>query len=242
MSVAIMSAMEVEIELYRDRCTVEEIVSRSGRTFLKGTWGGHRLVFVKAGVGKVNAALCAQVLIDTFDVHTILCTGSAGALNPSLDIGDIVVAEDCVQHDVLVEFLGLPRGQIPFTEHRFFETDPQLRRLATTVALPDRTVQQGRVLTGDTFVEDPSHRRRLRDELDGDCVEMEGAAVGQVCAMNDVSYLVVRAISDHADGSSEVDFQSFLQDAAQASANVVLRLLEARNASCRNSAGDQERD
>jgi adenosylhomocysteine nucleosidase len=138
-----------------------------------------------------------------------------------------VVARDCVQHDVVVDFLGLPRGQIPFTDQRFFDTDPRLRRYALEVDVPDHTVVEGRVLTGDTFVEDEAYRQQICDELEGDCVEMEGAAVGQVCAVNDVPYLVVRAISDRADGDSDIDFDAFLQNAAHASSRIVLHLLEA---------------
>lgn len=226
MKLGSMSAMDVEMEMYLDRCGGDRVTNQAGLTFSDGRWHGHELVLVRAGVGKVNAALCAQMLIDKFGVGAIICTGVAGALNPELEIGDIVVAEDCVQHDVLVDFLGIPRGQIPFTSERFFETSPELRRRAATISLPGRAIRRGRVLTGDMFIEDEERRRRLRDELGGDCVDMESAAVGQVCAMNDVPYLVVRAISDHADGTSGVDFETFLQDAADASSELVLRLLE----------------
>lgn len=227
MTVAVMSAMDVEVELYLDQCDFPTTVQRAGLTFHEGHWKGHDLVLVQSRVGKVNAALCTQLLIDHFGVDAVLCTGSAGALHASLDIGDVVVARDCVQHDVMVDFLGLPRGQIPFTDQRFFDTDPRLRRYALEVDVPDHTVVEGRVLTGDTFVEDEAYRQQICDELEGDCVEMEGAAVGQVCAVNDVPYLVVRAISDRADGDSDIDFDAFLQNAAHASSRIVLHLLEA---------------
>ena len=227
MPLAVMSAMDVEMELYHDRCEVHGSMQRAGLTFHEASWQGHDLVLVRAGVGKVNAALCTQILIDTFDADAVLCTGSAGAVNPDLDIGDIVVARDCVQHDVVVEFLGLPRGQIPFTNFRFIATDPSLRRRALAGTLREHRITEGRVLTGDTFIEDEAHRQQLRDELDGDCVEMEGAAVGQVCAMNDVPYLVVRAISDRADGASDIDFEAFLKEAAHSSSRIVLQTIRA---------------
>ncbi|PSQ98815.1 MAG: 5'-methylthioadenosine/adenosylhomocysteine nucleosidase [Bacteroidetes bacterium SW_11_64_17] len=227
MPLAIMSALDIEIERYLERCTLHGSTQKAGLTVHEAAWHGHDLVLVKAGVGKVNAALCTQILIDAFGAEAVLCTGSAGALTSTLDIGDIVVAEDCVQHDMLVEFLGLSRGEIPFTDHRFFETNPVLRRRALEVSLSDHTIIEGRVLTGDTFVEDEAYRKQIREDLDGDCVEMEGAAVGQVCTANDVPYLVVRAISDRADGSSDVDFQAFLREAAYSSSQIVLHLLEA---------------
>lgn len=231
MPLAIMSAMDVGIERYLNRCTIHGATSLASLTFHEAEWHDHDLVLVKAGVGKVNAALCTQILIDAFGADAVICTGSAGSLTSGLDIGDIVVARDCVQHDVVVDFLGLPRGQIPFAGHRFFETDPELRRRALGVSLADYTIVEGRVLTGDTFVEEETYRQEIRAELDGDCVEMEGATVGQVCAMNDVPYLVVRAISDRADGTSDIDFEAFLQDAAHSSSQIVLHLLEAMSPS-----------
>lgn len=239
MPLAIMSAMDIEIERYLERCTLHGATQRAGLTFHEAGWHGHDLVLVKAGVGKVNAALCTQILIDAFGADAVICTGSAGALTPTLDIGDVVVASDCVQHDVLIEFLGLPRGQIPFTDHRFFETDPALRRHALEVSLDDHTIVEGRVLTGDTFVEEEAYRERIREGLDGDCVEMEGAAVGQVSTMNDVPFLLVRAISDRADGTSDVDFETFLQEAAYASSQIVLHLLETMSAPASNEATDE---
>jgi adenosylhomocysteine nucleosidase len=229
MPLAIMSAMDVEMELYFDRCEILRSTQRAGLTFHEASWHGHDLVLVRAGVGKVNAALCTQLLIDRYAVDAVLCTGSAGAVDPALNIGDVVVATDCVQHDVRVDFMGLPRGQIPFTDLRFFETHPELRRRAAEVTLPDHSVQRGRVLTGDAFVEDEAQRRQLREELSGDCVEMEGAAVGQVCAVNAVPYLVVRAISDHADGSSDIDFEAFMEAAAHSSSEIAFHLLRTLN-------------
>jgi adenosylhomocysteine nucleosidase len=131
-----------------------------------------------------------------------------------------------VQHDLRVDFLGLPPGQIPFADLRFFSAAPSLLARARGVALSGRTLHLGRVCTGDTFIQDENRRTEIREELGGDCVEMEGAAVGQVCTLNEVPFLLVRAISDRADGSSDVDFQAFLREAAHSSARIVLHLLE----------------
>jgi adenosylhomocysteine nucleosidase len=221
-----MSAMAEEIELYLETCTIEKTRERAGLTFHEATYHGHDLVLVKAGVGKVNAAMCTQILVDDFDADAVICTGSAGALHDGLDIGDVIVAEDCVQHDVRVDFLGLPPGQIPFSDLRFFSADPALVDAARAVDLSEHTLRVGRLCTGDTFIQDEERRGAIREELDGDCVEMEGAAVGQVCTLNDVPFLLVRAISDRADGASDVDFQDFLHEAAQSSARIVLHLLE----------------
>ena len=225
MTVAVISAMAEEMERYLDTCTVDATRERAGLQLHEARYSGHDLVLVKSGVGKVNAALCTQLLIDHYAPDAIVCTGSAGALHDGLAIGDIVVAEDCVQHDLHVEFLGLERGAIPFSDLRFFEAAAPLVRRARAVSLEGHTVRTGRVCTGDAFVQDETARRQIHEALGGDCVEMEGAAVGQVCTLNAVPFLLVRAISDRADGSSDVDFPAFLEEAAQSSARIVLRVL-----------------
>jgi adenosylhomocysteine nucleosidase len=226
MTVAIVSAMTEEMELYLDLCSVDRTQTRAGLRLHEGRHAGHDLVLVRSGVGKVNAALCTQLVLDHYEPDAVVCTGTAGALHDGLDVGDIVVAEDCVQHDLHVDFLDLPRGHIPFSDLRFFSASPPLVRRAKDVSLADRALRTGRVCTGDTFVQDPAARADIQAALEGDCVEMEGAAVGQVCTLNDVPFLLVRAISDRADGHSDVDFPTFLRDAADASARVVLELLE----------------
>lgn len=225
MAIAIISAMAEEIELYLTTCTVEETWEKAGLQIHEARHEGHRLVLVKAGVGKVNAALCTQLLVDAYEIDAVVCTGSAGALHDGLEIGDVVVAEDCVQHDVHVEFMGLPAGQIPFSDLRFFAASDVLVERAREVQLSGHTLRTGRVCTGDTFIQDEAERTAIRETLNGDCVEMEGAAVGQVCTLNEIPFLLVRAISDRADGSSDIDFQAFLRDAAESSAQIVLHLL-----------------
>lgn len=226
MSIGIISAMTEEIDLYLQSCSVVATRERAGLRLHEARYAGHALVLVKAGVGKVNAALCTQLLIDVYGVDALVCTGSAGALHEKLEIGDVLIAEDCVQHDLQVEFLNLPRGQVPFSDLRFFSASDRLVKRAEQVQLEDHRVRTGRVCTGDTFIQDADARADIRAELGGDCVEMEGAAVGQVCTVNDVPFLLVRAISDRADGSSDVDFQAFLQEAAESSAQIVLRVLD----------------
>jgi len=225
--------MAEEIQLYRETCTVQNHREQAGLEIHEAPFEGHSLCFVKAGVGKVNAALCTQLLLDLYDLDAVVCTGSAGALHEGLQIGDVIIAEDCVQHDVHVEFLGLPRGQLPFSDLRFFSSANRLVERALEVDVPGSTLRPGRVCTGDTFIQDQALRTQIRRELDGDCVEMEGAAVGQVCTVNEVPFLLVRAISDRADGTSDLDFQTFLEEAAETSAQIVLHLLTDLNPEAR---------
>lgn len=238
MTLAILSAMEEELSLYRETCTVTGATERAGRTIYEAEHAGHTLALIQTGVGKVSAAMATQLALDVVAPDAVLCTGTAGALHDGLGIGDIVVAEDCLQHDLRVDFLGLPPGQVPFTDLRVFETDETLRAVAQAIDLAEHPVRTGRVLTGDTFVQDEAARQVLRDDLGGDCVEMEGAAVGQVCVLNAVPFLLVRAISDRADGSSDVAFQAFLTEAAHASARLVLRLLNRLDTDTHNAFHD----
>ena len=226
MTIAILTAMPEEGALYRDACAVIGTINRAGLSLHRATYAGHDLVLTKMGVGKVNAARAAQAVHDAVAPDAVICTGTAGALHDGLDVGDIVVARDCLQHDLRVDFLGVPPGQVPFTDLRVFRTSPTLLEAARAVELSGRTQHVGRVLTGDAFVEDAATREALHDDLGGDCVEMEGAAVGQVCTLNDIPFLLVRALSDRADGRSDIDFSSFLEDAAHASARLVLGLLD----------------
>ncbi len=227
MTIAILTAMAEEGALYRDICDVADSLSQAGLTLHRAPYAGHDLVLATMGVGKVNAARATQVVIGAAAPDAIICTGTAGSLHDGLEVGDLVVGRDCLQHDLRVEFLGLPPGQVPFTDLRLFRASPPLVERAQAVELSGRTQHVGRVLTGDTFVQDAATRRALHDELEGDCVEMEGAAVGQVCTINEVPFLLVRAVSDRADGRSDVDFSAFLEDAAGASARLVLGVLEA---------------
>ncbi|MFP4227544.1 MAG: 5'-methylthioadenosine/adenosylhomocysteine nucleosidase [Salinivenus sp.] len=225
MTIALLSALEEELALYREACSDIQTVKQGPIRLLQTQYAGHALTLIQMGVGKVNAAMATQRVLDAVAPDAVVCTGTAGALHDALNIGDVVVAHDCVQHDLRVDFLGLPPGQVPFTDLRFFETHPTLRDAALAAELPGHSVRAGRVLTGDLFVQDETARHTLRDELSGDCVEMEGAAVGQVCTLNEIPFLLVRAISDRADGRSDVDFQASLEEAAQASARVALAAL-----------------
>jgi len=225
--IGLIGAMVEEIRLMEEKLEQETVTVKAGIRFMEGTLNGKPVVLCKSGVGKVNAAVCTQILIDRFGADAVIFTGVAGALDPSLDIGDVVVSTECVQHDMDASPLGFPRGTIPFADTSVFPADPELVRLAyeASKALPGGRVLKGRVLSGDQFVADRETVRRLHEELQGVCVEMEGAAVAQVCAMNGVPYVVIRSMSDKADGSAHVNFAEFAVQAANRSCQIVNRML-----------------
>lgn len=228
MTIGIIGAMVEEVERYREAMRGERETRHAGIPFYRGELAGRDVVVCKSGVGKVNAAVCTQLLIDRFQVSRIVFTGVAGALHPELEIGDIVVSRDCVQHDVDATALGFQRGEIPFHPKWVFEADPQLVALAERAArrMTEVRVMTGRVLSGDQFVTDRDKARGLHEQFGGLCLEMEGAAVAQVCDMNGVPFVVIRSMSDKADGSAPVDFPAFVKLASRRSCEVVCAMLE----------------
>ena len=191
------------------------------------TLRGREALVVRCGVGKVQSALVAQRVIDAYRPEALILTGVAGALAPDLRPGDAVIARDTVQHDLDVTALGFARGEVPFSGERFFPCAPELVDAAATAVVP-HGLRIGRILTGDRFVTgaDRACHAYLREELHGDAVEMEGAAVGQVCARNAVPYVVIRTISDRADGAAPVDFLKVLGFAAANAAAVTAVILD----------------
>lgn len=219
--------MDAEVAEFLAHAQPLERVAWRGFTFHRVRMEGREAVLVKAGVGKVFTALVAQKLIDTFAPSALLFTGVAGALNPAYDIGDVVVARDCVQHDVDGRALGFPRGNLLYTDWTSFPADPSLVELALAARPEGHRIFAGRILTGDQFMnrDEINHHRYLLDELKGDAVEMEGGALAQVAAVNGLPYAVIRTLSDRADGDAVADFQRFLPVIAKNSFAVVKTIL-----------------
>ena len=190
------------------------------------------VVVAKSGVGKAMSALSCQFIIDFLaqkgqKPSHIIFTGLAGAINPALHIGDTLVASDCVQHDLDARVLGIPRGTVPDTSYRFIVADRNLLEAAQSYKPQKGQVHSGRILTGDQFVHDHSSAsyRYMTDELEGDGVEMEGAAVALCAAVNNISFLLIRTISDEADGNAKLNFREFLPQASKNSLEAVRHII-----------------
>lgn len=225
--IVILGAMESEIESFLGELENRHTELWNGFPLHSGVLAGQRVVLSRSGVGKVMAAMVSQHLIHAFAPRAILFTGIAGSLQPHIDIGDTLLARDLVQHDMDSGGLGMPRGQIPYTDYRFLPSDARLLEIAARYRPDEGRVHVGRICTGDQFI---THRELeshdyLLSELEGDGVEMEGAAVAQVCAVNGVPCLVCRTISDRADGSATVDFNAFLPRASHNSLALVKHML-----------------
>lgn len=227
--IGIIGAMKSEVDDLKAVMKINRQVRKADMEFLNGVLEGREAVLVQCGMGKVNAGICTQILIDEFSVTHIINIGVAGALNSSLNIGDVVISKDAVQHDFSVAVLGFRKGEIPYTGKVAFESDKYLRGLAMKAVreeLSQTNVLQGRICSGDQFIASAKEKKRIVDEFNGDCADMEGASIAQVCHLNGIPFLIVRAISDKADGSGHVDFAEFEKEAAINSCAIVRGMMK----------------
>lgn len=226
--VGIIGAMDVEVAHLKERMQGLSTEVHAGMEFYAGSIDGVPAVVSMCKVGKVNAAVCAQVMCDVFGVTHMVNTGVAGSLDARIDIGDIVVSTDAVQHDMDVNNLGYGYGQIPGMDVLAFEADPALRAMAVESVhevAPDVEAFEGRVLSGDQFVRDQEVKDRISGIFGGLCCEMEGAAIAQTSYLNGVPFVIVRAISDKADGSASELYPVFEAKAADHCAKIVESLV-----------------
>jgi adenosylhomocysteine nucleosidase len=228
--IGIIGAMDVEVEQLRKDMQIQREVKKAGMNFCEGILKGQPSVVVRSGIGKVNAAVCTQILIDDFGVDTVINTGIAGSLNAELNIGDIVLSTDVVHHDMDAVNFGYAPGQIPQMDVFSFEADEALTEFAEKVCHevnPEIQVFKGRVVSGDQFVADKAVKERISSMFHGFCTEMEGAAIAQTAYLNQVPFLIIRAISDKADDSATEDYPTFEKKAAQHCIQLVEGLLAA---------------
>lgn len=225
----IIGAMDEEVAKIKEKMEDVQVESRASMDFYQGTLGGKPVVVVRSGIGKVNAAMCAQILADCYHVNAMINTGIAGSLNADIDIGDIVLSTDTLEHDMDAVAFGYPLGQIPRMDTLSFEADEKLRTLAKTVCErvnPEVKVFEGRVVSGDQFVSDKNKKNWLVENFAGFCTEMEGAAIAHAAYLNQIPFLIVRAISDKADDSASVDYPAFEAKAIEHSVKLLLALCE----------------
>lgn len=227
--IGIIGAMELEVEELKAAMTVSKIEKKANMEFYEGTLNDASVVIVRSGVGKVNAALCTQILADLFEVTHIINTGVAGSLNPKLDIGDILISRDALHHDVDATIFGYKPGEVPQLGLREFPADERLAQLARETCEkvnPDIHAVLGRVVSGDQFISGNEIKERLIREYQGDCAEMEGASIAHGAYLNNIPFVIIRAISDKADNSAEMDYPVFEAAAAKHSAALVKELVK----------------
>ena len=224
----IIGAMDEEVAKLKEVMEDVEIMTKASMEFYKGTMCGKEVVVVRSGIGKVNAGMCTQILCDVYGVDAVINTGIAGSLNAKIDIGDIVLSVDTLQHDMDATGFGYAPGVIPRMETSTFVADESLRKLAKGCCErvnPDIHVFEGRVVSGDQFISDKDKKQFILDTFAGDCTEMEGAAIAQAAYLNGIPFLIIRAISDKADDSATEDYPTFEAKAIAHSVRLVREIV-----------------
>jgi 5''-methylthioadenosine/S-adenosylhomocysteine nucleosidase len=224
----IIGAMDEEIELVKSKANVKSTVNMAGMNFFVCSLDEKEFILVRSGIGKVNAAVCTQLLIDKFHVDAIINTGVAGAVDPVLDIGDIVISRDLVEHDMDATVFGDIVGQVPRMDVYSFRADDRLIEITEKCGVrvsPNRGVRIGRIISGDQFVSDGTKISRLKEEFKALAVEMEGAAIGHTCYLNKVPFVVLRSISDRANQDAQVDFVRFVHEASKISSEIIIDII-----------------
>ncbi len=222
----IIGAMAVEVAALKEKMENMTVTTRTGMEFYEGILEGLPAVVVQCGVGKVNAAMCAQILCDCFGVTHLVNTGIAGSLNAQLDIGDLVVSRDAMYHDFDCVHFGYEMGRVPGMDVVSFPADETMMGYAFAAAEsvnPGHT-KIGRVASGDLFVAEKSAKERIIEKTGALCTEMEGAAIAQTAYRNSLPFVILRAISDKADDSAEMDYPTFEAIAADRCARVTLAM------------------
>ncbi len=222
----IIGAMTVEVALLKENMEQMTVSAHAGMEFCAGKLCGVDAVVVQCGVGKVNAAMCAQILCSVFDVTHLVNTGIAGSLNAELDIGDLLVSRDAMYHDFDCVHFGYEMGKVPGMDVVAFPADEAMMELAFAAAEavnPGHT-RVGRVASGDLFVARREVKEAIIAKTGAWCTEMEGAAIAQTAYRNRVPFVILRAISDKADDSAEMDYPTFEAIAARRCAGVAMNL------------------
>ena len=229
MKLGIIGAMDVEVAALKEKMENKAVAVHARSEYCEGTLCGLSAVVVQCGVGKVNAALCAQILISVYGVTHIVNTGIAGSLCAELDIGDLVVSKDAMYHDFEVTAFDYEMGKVPGMDVTAFPADEDLmaKAFAAAEAVNPGHTKTGRVASGDQFVCRKDQKQRIIDITGGLCTEMEGAAIAHTAYRNGVPFVILRAISDKADDSAEMDYPTFEAIAAHRCAQVTMGLAKA---------------
>ena len=224
----IIGAMTVEVDTLKTMLSDLQVTQKAGMEFYEGILDGLRCVVVQCGVGKVNAAMCVQVLCDCYGVTHIVNTGVAGSLCAELDIGDFVIGKDAIYHDFKCSDLNPAYvvGQVPGLPVRFFPADGEMIQAAYEAAqlVHSDHVKIGTVASGDQFISDKKVKEKIIADTGAYCTEMEGAAIAHAAWRNQIPFVIIRAISDKADDSAQMDYPTFEAIAAERCARVTRKL------------------
>jgi len=212
MILGIVSAMQEELDLLLKDMTINEETKKANMTFYKGTLDNKDIIAVVCGIGKVNAAVCSQILISEFKVTSIINVGVAGGIGKDIYPGDVVVGTNLVQHDMDTTAFGDPHGQIPRLDTFDFKCDEALVKasLEACEEIKEINTFSGRIISGDQFISSVEKIQWFEKEFNAMACEMEGASIAQVCYLNNIPFVVIRSISDNANNGAHMDYEKFI--------------------------------
>lgn len=229
MIIGIIGAMEEEVSKLKKAMTEAVEKEKAGMKFLSGKLYGKDVVVVRSGIGKVNAAICTQILIDEYKIDRVINTGVAGAINEDLDVGDIVISSDALYHDFDVTGFGYEVGIIPRMKISIFKADEELALKAKSLCeMVNKDIKcfVGRVVSGDQFISTKEKKVWIKDKFNGYCTEMEGCGIAHTAYLNNIPFVIIRAISDKADGSATVDYSEFEMKAIEHTVKLMSELIK----------------
>ncbi|WP_313127323.1 5'-methylthioadenosine/adenosylhomocysteine nucleosidase [Proteiniclasticum ruminis] len=228
MKIGIICAMEEELAPLKKIMSIKESRTKAKMEFIEGTLEEKDVVMVISGIGKVNAAVCAQILADDYHVTHLINVGVAGGVKENIQPMDVVVATALLQHDMDVTAFGLKRGEIPRFESSLFKTDDKLTRLALEGSRKNEgyTTHEGIIVSGDQFISSKEKIEDLLETFDAAACEMEGAAIAQAADLNHIPFSVIRAISDNANTGASMDYEKFKDLAVENTVSILTYVLK----------------
>lgn len=227
MVIGIIGAMDEELEILLKEMKLEKTEVKANMRFNFGKLYDKDLVVVRSGIGKVNAAICTQILIDDFNVDKVINVGIAGGIGKDVYPGDVVIANNLVQHDMDTSAFGDEVGQIPRLDTYDFKCDNELVDKAKSACenIKEHKSFVGRIVTGDQFISNTEKIKWLNEKFEALACEMEGGSIAQVCYLNKVAFVVIRSISDNANNGAHMDYEKFAPIAIKNSTEILKNML-----------------
>lgn len=228
MILGVISAMTEELELLLKDMSIQEKTKKANMTFYRGTLENKNVIAVVCGIGKVNAAICTQILISEYNVSSIINVGVAGGIGKNIYPGDVVVGKDLVQHDMDTTIFGDPHGQIPRLDTFDFKCDDSLVKAALSACEEIKEINtfSGRIVSGDQFISSIEKIQWFEKEFNAIACEMEGASIAHVCYLNNIPCVVIRSISDNANNGAHMDYEKFIPIAVRNSTEILKNMLQ----------------
>ncbi|SHH37811.1 5'-methylthioadenosine/adenosylhomocysteine nucleosidase [Clostridium grantii] len=227
MRIGIIGAMDEEVSILLQDIELEKKITKAGMEFNLGKLYSKNVVVVKSGIGKVNAAVCTQILIDDYAVDSVINIGAAGGIGEEVLPGDVVIATSLIHHDMDVTAFGTPIGQIPRMDCFDFKSDEKLLKLTIKSAenIKDIKIHKGIIVSGDQFIDSVEKVKWFSEEFHALACEMESASIAQVCYLNNKAFVIIRSISDNACTGAHMDFNKFVPLAVKNSSIIIKNLL-----------------